>query len=178
MTDAVDFVESPPAMEEGDGPRDMMASDQASANDNDNAAASANRNDGASERGLLPTIRTRLFGRRPWSRSSDDSDGNSFLRPHLLRNYGSIATIDTYDSRDGFGGPYQDDAGSGTVTPHGVLGDAVTDGLLGGAGHTSNTAWLAKRHGVKHDKYMYVACPNSTWPLQISMLLRSRTHAI
>jgi hypothetical protein len=159
-----ELVASPPAIDEHD--YQPVDSDQASV-----ASASKANNDAPPETGLIPTIRSRLFGRQPWNRSSDSGgDASSSLRPDLHRSYGSVATMDTLDSRDGYGGPYQDDSGSGTMSPHGLLGDAVTDGLLGAPGQrTSNTQWLAKRHGVKHDRAMYVAerslpLPQSTCP--------------
>lgn len=64
-----------------------------------------------------------------------------------------------------FGGKF--DSRGGDLT-HEVLGDAVTDGLLGGrrgqAGdddgpgnkHTSTTEWLATKHNVKGRRKMYV----------------------
>lgn len=119
---------------------------------------SATRVSATVETSFIPTIRTRLLGQRQWDRSSgpasDSCDHGG--RPHLVRNYGSVATLSSYDSRDGFGGPLPDDPSSGTVSPHGLLGDAITDGLLGGPGHhESTTQWLARRHGVKHDRAMY-----------------------
>ena len=64
-----------------------------------------------------------------------------------------------------FGGKFNSRGGD---LMHGVLGDAVTDGLLGGrrgqAGdddeqgtkHTSTTEWLATKHDVKGRRRMYV----------------------
>lgn len=47
----------------------------------------------------------------------------------------------------------------------GRLGDAVTDGLLGKPSKTSTTRWLAKRHGVKNARLMYLFyyLPGSNW---------------
>ncbi|KAL1305333.1 hypothetical protein AAFC00_002231 [Neodothiora populina] len=138
--------------------------DTSSGADSDRQSA---KSDKSSVRGIIPTIRAKLFGKHYRSLSQDDSEGYSFFRPGMLRNYGSIASMETYDSsNDGFGGPLLDDAGSGSVSPHALLGDAVTDGLLGGPGqHTSTTQWLAKRHGVKHDRAMYLRyyLPVTNW---------------
>lgn len=84
-------------------------------------------------------------------------------RPMVMRNYGSV---DSYDPREGFGGKYSDPPGDGNITPHSLLGDAVTDGLLAGSSssHLSTTQWLAKQYGVKNDRSMYVVASfcNST----------------
>ncbi|KAB8337322.1 hypothetical protein FH972_021622 [Carpinus fangiana] len=39
---------------------------------------------------------------------------------------------------------------------HSFLGDTVADGLMGGKTRMSTTKWLAKRHGVKSTKWMFV----------------------
>lgn len=51
------------------------------------------------------------------------------------------------------------------MSPHGVLGDAITDGLLGAPGRTSTTQWLAQRHGVKNERAMYLRyyLPVTNW---------------
>lgn len=89
-------------------------------------------------------------------------------RPRYSRGYGSFATYGTArseDSREGYGGPYnadrRDDGQREGRTYRGdfiegALGDAVTDGLLGKPGKKSTTHWLAKRHGVRHERIMYV----------------------
>lgn len=116
------------------------------------------KSDHSSNKGIIPTIRTRLFGHRQRNLSHDDTETSSLFRPGFLRNYGSMTTINTYDSRDGYGGTLPPEQENGSVSPHAMLGDAVTDGLLGGPGsRTSTTQWLASRHGVKHDRTMYVA---------------------
>ena len=92
---------------------------------------------------------TRLLDDQNWQR-----------RPRVLRNYG------TSESYGGLGGRYPDYNESGTVTPHSLLGDAITDGLFAGSGGSqmSTTQWLAKQHGVKNDRTMYVVAsvPNLT----------------
>lgn len=85
-------------------------------------------------------------------------------RPRYQRGYGSMATNQTItsdSSREGYGGPYNgqqqlDGSEYRGDFVNGALGDAVTDGLLGRPGKKNTTHWLAKRHGVKHDRWMYV----------------------
>ena len=162
MTDRHDFVQSPPAIEDSDEDVDYDDQSAISGPAFGNSTPSEHHEQGNpdnTERGIIPTIRNRLFGRRSRHPSSDDTNGGSFFRPNIHRNYGSIATMNTFDSRDDYRGPYRGGASeSGTTSPHGLLGDAVTDGLLGRPQrHISDPQWLAKRQGVKHDRYMYVA---------------------
>ena len=90
-------------------------------------------------------------------------------RPKVMRNYGSV---DSYDPRDGFGGRYPDAPADGNTTPHSLLGDAVTDGLLAGSSssHLSTTQWLAKQYGVKHDRSMCVVAPSCNFSVSPSKL--------
>lgn len=87
-----------------------------------------------------PSVRTRLLEQQNWNQ-----------RPKFLQHYGSTFSTDSYDPREGLE--------SGTVTPHSLLDENVTDGLLGaGSGsNMSTTRWLAKQHGVKSESTMYVA---------------------
>jgi len=68
----------------------------------------------------------------------------------------------SYDNQSGFGGSYgrgTGDAGGGNLAvPHGSFEDATADGMsAGGKGkRLSTTQWLAKTHGVKNAKTMYV----------------------
>ncbi|KAK4541617.1 hypothetical protein LTR36_007761 [Oleoguttula mirabilis] len=98
-------------------------------------------------------------------------------RPRYHRGYGSAATSQTAGSdgsRDeGYGGTYQEPQRSGQLDGtefrgdfiDGALGDAVTDGLLGRPSKSSTTHNLATRHGVKHDRWMYLLyyLPISNW---------------
>lgn len=63
-------------------------------------------------------------------------------------------------SPDGRGGRYADGAGSGsadnTDAAHAILGDAVADGLFGKHTRPSTTEHLARRHGVKGTRMMFV----------------------
>lgn len=74
---------------------------------------------------------------------------------------------DSTDRRSGSQGGRLDSRGGDLL--HGVLGDAITDGLLGkgasnggknndeqGIKHTSTTEWLAQRHNVRGKRRMYV----------------------
>jgi len=85
------------------------------------------------------------------------SHGNISPRPRYVRGYGSFATQSEF-SHDGFGGRYPEGVGQSGDNAHGVLGDAVTDGLMGArnGNKMSTTQWLARRHGVKNSRIMYV----------------------
>lgn len=92
-----------------------------------------------------------------------------------MQNYGSTFSTDSYFGREGMD--------SGTITPHSLLGDNMADGLLGSASgsNMSTTQWLAKQHGVKNERTMYVASflPNtivqSSKPaFQVSAILSPR----
>ena len=98
-----------------------------------------------------PTARTRLLEQQNWDQ-----------RPKFLQHYGSTFSTDSYDQREGFE--------SGTVTPHSLLDENATDGLLGTASgsNMSTTRWLAKQHGVKSERTMYVAEPLSNTSLLLS----------
>jgi len=80
-----------------------------------------------------PTVRTRLIEQQNWD-----------ARPKFMQNYGSTFSTDTYGPREGFE--------SGTVSPHSLL-----DEPLGSGSNMSTTRWLAKQHGVKSERAMYVA---------------------
>ncbi|OQN97828.1 hypothetical protein B0A48_16138 [Cryoendolithus antarcticus] len=93
-------------------------------------------------------------------------------RPRFLPGYGSfLEPMTPSGSDDGFGGRFPQGLGEGVNgsadNVHGVLGDAVTDGLLGrrGGNKTSTTQWLAKRNNVKHNRLMYFLyyLPCSNW---------------
>ena len=68
-------------------------------------------------------------------------------RPRYWRGYGSFATFNTVSSMDG-----NEERRDYTAD---TLGDAVTDGLLGHKNKKSTTHWLARRHGIRHDRLMY-----------------------
>ncbi|KAF2719304.1 hypothetical protein K431DRAFT_273036 [Polychaeton citri CBS 116435] len=78
------------------------------------------------------------------------------------RGYGSFATMNSEDSEEGLGGRYAgglgDGVGNSGDNAHGLLGDAVTDSLLGPreGNKMSTTQWLARRHGVKNTRLMYL----------------------
>jgi hypothetical protein len=80
-----------------------------------------------------PTVRTRLIESQGW-----DS------RPKFMQHYGSTFSTDTYGPREGFE--------SGTVSPHSLLDEPSGSNM-------STTRWLAKQHGVKSERAMYVAKP-------------------
>jgi hypothetical protein len=106
-----------------------------------------------------PTVHTRLI-----EQQSRDP------RPKFMQYYGSTFSTDTYGPREGFE--------SGNVSPHSLLDEH--DGLLGSASgsNMSTTRWLAKQHGVKSERRMYVAksLPNTSFLLskpvsQVSRIL-------
>ncbi|KAK7725684.1 hypothetical protein SLS57_003750 [Botryosphaeria dothidea] len=76
-------------------------------------------------------------------------------RPETARSYGSF---NSEIFRDGFGGRYPgDDTANTPEAAQSLLGESVTDGLLGGQGKTSTTSWLAERHGIRNKRMMYLA---------------------
>ncbi|TIA12085.1 hypothetical protein D6C81_07695 [Aureobasidium pullulans] len=95
-----------------------------------------------------PTVHTRLIEQQSWDQ-----------RPKFMQHYGSTFSTNSYDPREGLE--------SGTVTPHSLLDDNATDGLLGSASgsNMSTTRWLAKQHGVKNERAMYLQyyLPVTNW---------------
>ncbi|TKA80847.1 hypothetical protein B0A55_02335 [Friedmanniomyces simplex] len=120
-----------------------------------------------------PDVKSRLlaFGQKyhlPGCGDPNCNHGAYSPRPRYQRNYfrsyGSIAPSERSDgSRDGYGGPNHDGTADevgrnqdGRRYVEGALGDAVTDGLLGHPSRKSTTHHLAKRHGVRHERLMYI----------------------
>ncbi|KAK5175824.1 uncharacterized protein LTR77_000964 [Saxophila tyrrhenica] len=98
-------------------------------------------------------------------------------RPRYGRGYGSIAS--SFDgsamgqddrSQDGYGGtlPAEPADMDDRSYIEGSVGNAVTDGLLGKPGKRSTTHWLARRHGVRHERWMYFLyyVPGINWMRQ------------
>ncbi|KAK5113687.1 hypothetical protein LTR62_003314 [Meristemomyces frigidus] len=85
-------------------------------------------------------------------------------RPTFPRGYGSFAPSIFSDSG-------RDSNENGETRQHrgdfvdGTLGDAVTDGLLGRPSKKSKTHWLAKKHGVRNERLMYLLyyLPITNW---------------
>lgn len=106
-----------------------------------------------------PGSRTRLLDHDNWDTATgcDDSVcGHGLYSPRSgsphrhQRGYGSIASE---GSRNDFGGP----ASGADDMLHTAFGDTVADGLLGGrGGKMSTTKYLARRHGIRHSRAMYV----------------------
>lgn len=108
---------------------------------------------------------------RVWGGSGCNSCGNGECEHGLLspRAWDDSTTGGGHGS---YGGKFDSHGGKfdshGGDTMHSVLGDAVTDGLIGervgrenqeddgGIKHTSTTNWLARKHGVIHRRRMYV----------------------
>ncbi|KAF2502959.1 hypothetical protein BU16DRAFT_25303 [Lophium mytilinum] len=138
--------------------------DQASVHSNDDAAP-AETIDGILEVDLESTLRSRLLSHKHWDQASGCGSehcnhGTFSPRPGTVRSYGSIGSD---VSHEGFGGRYP--GGLGTApgehadVTHALLGDTVADGVLGGGRgkKMSTTRYLAKRHGIKSEKRMYLA---------------------
>lgn len=139
----------------------------ASANLDSSSTQVGGRIEEPTEPDVAPNVRTRLLDQKTWDRSSgcgaeDCNHGTFSPRPRQHHRYGSTTTI---ESRNGFGGRYGGiDGVGGHDNTHEVLGDAVTDGLLGGGPgkKMSTTKWLAKTHGIKNQRLMYVVPYNTT----------------
>ncbi|KAF2261307.1 high affinity sulfate transporter 1 [Lojkania enalia] len=139
------------------------APDHASVHSNDDNVPPEHRGS-ALEIDLERAIRTRLLDGKDWDRASgcgsdNCNHGTLSPRPWTNRSYGSIeSTI----SREGFGGRYPGGLGpqpgdSADVT-HALLGDTIADGVLGGGNgqKMSTTKFLARRHGIKNQRTMYL----------------------
>ncbi|KAF2233600.1 hypothetical protein EV356DRAFT_533601 [Viridothelium virens] len=105
-----------------------------------------------------PNVRTRLLSHKSSEQQNNYGTEQSqrSSRPHSPKSYGSSTSI---TSQNGFGGiraaqTLADDQDA----IHHTLGDAVTDGLLGGQrkNKPTPTHYLAKRHGVKHSRMIYL----------------------
>jgi hypothetical protein len=105
-----------------------------------------------------PNIMTRLLQKDTWG----FGDGANSSRPTSPRqgSFMSYHTFRTDLSDDGFGGPYPGGTGAGineaADATHGLLGDTIADGLLGGGdgNKMSTTNHLAKRHGIHANRKM------------------------
>jgi hypothetical protein len=115
-----------------------------------------------------PNAHTRLLGENNWDLASGCGDENcrhgSFSIRPISPRQGSFKSYNTFQSdtsEDGYGGPYPGGTDQGVneaADPaHGILGDTVADGLLGGGdgNKMSTTNYLAKRHNIKAKRKMY-----------------------
>jgi Sulfate permease family len=106
-----------------------------------------------------PSVRSRLLGPDNWDAASGCGSENcahgtlsprpNSPRPGSTRSYGSFA------SENGFGGPYP-----GGIEERYAGGAEESGALLGnadGVDQGSTTRWLARRHGVKGRRRMYIA---------------------
>ena len=103
-----------------------------------------------------PNVRTRLLSNKTSEQQTgygtEQNRWNS--RPQSPKSYGSSTSV---TPPNGFGGIQTTNTLADERDPvHHALGDAVTDGLLGGQRHNKPTAtqYLAKRHGIKHSRMM------------------------
>jgi len=131
-----------------------------------------------------PDVRTRLlaFGAKyhlPGCGDPECSHGAYSPRPRYSRNYfqsyGSITpSVRSDGSREGYGGPNREGtADEQNRRVEGAVGDAVTDGLLGKPSAKSTTHHLAKKHGVRHERLMYVLSIKPHTPFSHQFIFRS-----
>ncbi|KAF2870696.1 sulfate transporter family-domain-containing protein [Massariosphaeria phaeospora] len=129
--------------------------------------------EGISEVDMEPTARTRLLSHQNRDAtaghgSTDCNQGTHSPRPWLHRRYGSFNSQIEFDAR--FTGGLRSPVGEPADETHALLGDAVADGVLGGAGgqKMSTTTFLAKEHGIKNHRLMYLAyyIPILSWAPQ------------
>ncbi|KAK0808661.1 hypothetical protein LTR59_002814 [Friedmanniomyces endolithicus] len=94
------------------------------------------------------------------------------------RSYGSIASSEQESGSESGRRPNGDgtaDEGEGSHTVRryveGALGDSATDGLLGHLSRKSTTHSLANRHGVRHERLMYILyyLPITRWLPQYTL---------
>lgn len=112
-----------------------------------------------------PTLRSRLLGQIHKDYGThecgeeDCTHGTTSPRPRHIRAYDSYASAaySIPQSVDGYGGPLPGNA-SGRDGQHALLGDAITDGLLGHANgkKKGTTSWLAHAHKIPRPRLMYV----------------------
>lgn len=141
----------------------------------------------SSDSDTVPNARTRLLNHANWDRESgcgkdDCAHGTFSPRPNTLRSYGSTQSS---FSLSGFGGRYSGALGGGSNNSmgptHADVRDSFANSGLGGdrGKKMSTTEWLAKQHGIKNRRLMYVAeiltsivrfCRRLRTPLQLQFL--------
>jgi hypothetical protein len=124
--------------------------------------------------------RTRLLRKRTTGEESydDSSDGSLTPRPGLGPGYGSFADFSYTGKvrRTILGGIYPEGSaqpsppadtmlGRGEEYVESVMGDSVTDGLLGHPKKHGTTHWLASLVGVRNERMMYVLDGSRIGPL-------------
>lgn len=138
-------------------------------------------------------LRTRLLSHKNWDQASgcgseNCNHGTLSPRPGTHGSYGSISSD---MSRDGFGerfpGGFGNGPGKSVDNGHGILGDTITDGILGGnsGSKMSITQALANWHGIRHRGLMYLAyyipvfnwAPQYTWSYLRGDLVAALTMA-
>ncbi|KAI9693245.1 MAG: hypothetical protein M1822_005241 [Bathelium mastoideum] len=155
------------ATEDGSGTQNPSTADDEHRRSFQASFTSPTRPQGRSREPSEPSVRTRLLGNKKTeqqaSYGTEQNPRNS--RPQSRKSHGSSTSV---TSLNGFGGIQT----SHTLADerdavHDTLGEAVTDGLLGGQRNRKPTAthYLAKRHGIKHSRmiYLYYYIPFSNW---------------
>jgi hypothetical protein len=114
-------------------------------------------------------LRARLLGQDNWDAAS--GCGSEYCRHGTLSprplsptrgSYGTYGSFSSSVSQQGFGGAYTDgdgpEFGDSADATHGLLGDTIADGLLGGGtgNKMSTTDYLARRHGIRVRRRMSV----------------------
>ncbi|RDI82730.1 hypothetical protein Vi05172_g7282 [Venturia inaequalis] len=112
-------------------------------------------------RGNELSAKTRLLGDEQWVAASGYGYENYSPRPVSTRQ-GSYMSYRSFDAaQKGFGVTYGggDMDGEDVDPTQSLLGDAIADGVMEG-GHgskMSSTEWLARKHGVRSRRMMYVS---------------------
>jgi hypothetical protein len=114
-----------------------------------------------------PGVRTRLLGHDNWDAASgcgSENCGHGTFSPRPLSptqgSYGTYGSFSSSISQLGFGGAYPEgdgpSYGDSADPTHGLLGDTVADGILGGGNGNkmSTTNYLAHRHGINSRRRM------------------------
>jgi hypothetical protein len=100
---------------------------------------------------------THLLGRRRSSHAHPGPcDHGTFSPRPATRNSTGSYSPSRLNFRDTFGGPEWDDNHLGEPGGSSGLAGLVEEGLMGGKKKMRTTHWLARRHGLRHTKSMFV----------------------
>lgn len=108
-------------------------------------------------------LKTRLLNHRNWDQESGcgsaNCDHGTFTpRPHTHHTYGSIDSTEGEAHGASYPPSVRDASIDSTAPLHGIIGDAIMEGALDGdrVSKKFTTDVLAKRHGIKSKRAMYV----------------------
>lgn len=104
--------------------------------------------------------RNRLLSHQNWDAGSccgtdECVHGAMSPRPWSLRSYGTMNSVTAPSALGGLTSPGLEPAGESSDPASALLGDAIADGLLR-KGKKSTTKYLAKKHGIKNRRMMWV----------------------